>query len=173
MSIGKLSYVPQIGGLDELLALVADDHRYKQHLEAMRDLRDAVTVLLGDLDTSEKVELAYAAARLAHSEAEDVLAQTEAERMKTVEHTAELLVSAEDGRRLLELSEQHLEEKENFYAKTYSTFVGEKATWEKEKETVKEAFKEENQRLLIWDGELQEQKEALQQKVEAVNAAMG
>lgn len=53
--MAKVFAVPEIKGLDELLALVADPARIAAHLAALKEMLDAVNERLGDLDTHAKV----------------------------------------------------------------------------------------------------------------------
>ena len=54
--MAKVFAVPEIKGLDELLALVADPARIAAHLAALKEMLDAVNERLGDLDTHAKVQ---------------------------------------------------------------------------------------------------------------------
>lgn len=172
MSGSKMAYVPQIGGLDELLALIADDHAYKAHLQAMKDLRDVIVGLLGDLDTHRKVEMALRAAEKAEAASEELLGAAEAKAAAYTAEAAEVLAEVKEQIISVSKEKQDLKKRETFCAETQSTLTREKAAFEKEKQAVKEAQLEENQRLLTWTGTLQERQDDLQRKVEAVNLAL-
>ncbi len=172
MSGSKLLYVPQINGLDELLALVADDHKYKEHLQAMKDLRDTIKRLLGDLDTHRKVEQALKRAESAEAASEQLLAAAEAEAAALAATATAVLDTAEAQAQNLTLTVLALEKENEDLAEEKATFKSDQTAFQNEKQETKETQLAEDQRLLTWNADLQTRHDDLQRKVEAVNLAL-
>ena len=74
--MAKFYTMPEFKSVDDVFAVLADQKRALKILSDMREMRDAINVRLGDLDSHEKAEASVAAANaliaevnLAHSKA--------------------------------------------------------------------------------------------------------
>ncbi len=172
MSGSKLSYVPQIGGLDELLALVADDHKYKEYLQTMKDLRDVIAGQLGDLDTHRKVEMALKRAETARDESEAVLFDATIRAEAVLEGAYEVAAGLETRKAELDVVSKDLEEVAAICATNLEELASDRTAFENGKREALEAQAVEDRRLVLLDLDLQERQDDLRRKVDAVNLAL-
>ena len=168
----KTVNMPQIGGLDELLAILSDPRRFKKHLAGLKGALEELQAAAGGVEALREAGSLRNKAKGAMAEAAAVLAAAQAEadalRSQAAKEAEEVTSASEALAEQVQSFEQELAELRRDQAR----FRAATGAWEKEKAAQGAELKARTQEVGRRSRVLVQEEAAMRRKLGAASAAL-